>query len=109
MNGDDTNSLTTQETLATTATAASGTGTYTITASGATSANYHITHGNGVLTVSPATLLITANNQSKLYGATVPDLTARYLGFVNGDTNTSLTAQPDVTTTATGPRASASR
>lgn len=101
VSGDDTNSLTTQETLVTAATPASGTGTYTITASGATSANYHITHGNGILTVNPATLLITANNQSKLYGAVVPDLTARYLGFVNGETNSALTVQPSVTTTAT--------
>ena len=50
---------------------------------------------------SPAPLTITANNQSKTYGAAVPALTASYTGFVNGDTSASLTTQPTLTTTAT--------
>ena len=49
---------------------------------------------SGSLTVTPASLTITADNQSKVYGATVPTLTAIYTGFVNGDTPASLTAQP---------------
>jgi hypothetical protein len=35
------------------------------------------------------------------YGGTMPTLTASYSGFVNGDTSSSLTTAPTVTTTAT--------
>ena len=101
VNGDTTNNLTTPELLTTTATAASGTGAYVITAAGATSPNYTITHHNGTLTIAPAALVVTAQNQSKLYGAALPALTASYAGFVNGDTNSNLTAQPILVTTAT--------
>ena len=55
----------------------------------------------GTLTVTPAALTITANNQTKVYGAALPTLTASYSGFVNGDTSASLTTQPTLTTTAT--------
>jgi hypothetical protein len=46
-------------------------------------------------------LTITANNQSKAYGAALPGLTVSYSGFVNGDTAASLTTAPTVTTTGT--------
>ena len=46
-------------------------------------------------------MTITANNQTKVYGAALPTLTASYSGFVNGDTAASLTTQPSLTTTAT--------
>jgi len=51
--------------------------------------------------VSPATLTITANDQTKVYGAALPALTASYSGFVNGDTSASLTTSPTLATTAT--------
>ena len=51
--------------------------------------------------MTPAALTITANNQTKVYGAALPTLTASYSGFVNGDTSASLTTQPTLTTTAT--------
>ena len=74
---------------------------YTITASGAVDSNYSISYASGTLTVTPAALTITANNQTKVYGAALPTLTVSYSGFVNGDTSASLTTQPTVTTTAT--------
>ena len=74
---------------------------YTITASGAADSNYSISYVSGTLTVTPAALTITANNQTKVYGAALPTLTVSYSGFVNGDTSASLTTQPTVTTTAT--------
>ncbi|SOD13369.1 MBG domain-containing protein [Pedobacter xixiisoli] len=103
VNGDTPLSLTTQPTLSTTATAASSVfgSPYAITASGAASSNYAITYVPGILTVTPAALTITANNQTKVYGAPVPTLTASYNGFVNGDTETNLTTQPTLSTTAT--------
>ena len=51
----------------------------------------------GTLTVTPAALTITADNQTKVYGAALPTLTASYTGFVNGDTSASLTTQPTLT------------
>ena len=56
---------------------------------------------NVALVVLPETLTITAANTNKLYGAAVPALTASYSGFVNGDTASSLTTPPALTTTAT--------
>ena len=63
---------------------------YTITASGAVDPDYTISYVAGTLTVTPAALTITADNQSKVYGAALPALTASYSGFVNGDTAASL-------------------
>jgi hypothetical protein len=51
--------------------------------------------------VNPAPLTITADNQTKPYGAPLPPLIASYSGFVNGDTAASLTTAPSVSTTAT--------
>ena len=103
VNGDTSVSLTTQPTLTTTATASSHVAgsPYTITASGAADSDYSITYVAGSLTVTTAALTITATNQSKVYGAALPTLTAGYTGFVNGDTSASLTTQPTLTTTAT--------
>ena len=50
----------------------------------------------GQLTVNPAPLTVTANNQGMTYGASMPSLTASYSGFVNGDTSASLTTAPTV-------------
>jgi hypothetical protein len=55
-------------TYATTATTTSPVGTYPIvpTVSGAATSNYSVTTTNGVLTVAPATLTVTANNASRV-------------------------------------------
>ena len=79
VNGDTSASLTTQPTLTTTATASSHVRQpYAITASGAVDADYTISYVAGTLTVTPAALTITANNQTKVYGAALPTLTASY-------------------------------
>jgi len=101
VNGDTVSSLTTPGTAATTATASSPAGSYPITASGAADSNYTINYVNGTLTVSKAPLTITAANASKVYGAPLPAFTATYSGFVNGDTVSSLTTAPTLTTSAT--------
>ena len=41
----------------------------------------------GTLTINPAALTITADNQSKAFGAANPSLTASYAGLANGDTS----------------------
>ncbi len=73
-------------------------GTYPIIASGATGtglSNYTITYVNGSLTVSPAALVITANNETKTYGTleTFSSTAFTETGLVtaNGDTITGVT------------------
>ena len=94
VNGDTSASLTTQPTLSTTATAHSDIGVYAITASGAADSDYSITYVAGSLTVTAAELTITADNQTKAYGAALPTLTASYSGFVDGDTTANLSTRP---------------
>jgi autotransporter-associated beta strand protein len=101
VNGDGPAALDTAPTVSTTATATSDTGAYAINVSNADAIDYAISYGAGTLTVTPASLTITPNHQTKPYGAAMPSLTARYSGFVNGDTSASLTTQPTLTTTAT--------
>src|SRR6185436_19073552 len=101
VNGDTAASLTTAATASTAATTASAAGTYPITASGATSANYTISYVPGTLTVGAAALTVTAENATKAYGTANPTLTVSYSGFVNGDTAASLTTAATASTTAT--------
>ena len=101
VNGDTSASLTTAPTLSTSASEARRVGSYAITATGAVDADYTISYIAGTLTVTPAALTITADNQSKGYGAALPALTAKYSGFVNGDTSASLTTPPTLSTSAT--------
>jgi len=52
-------------------------------------------------TVTPAKLVIIADDKSKVYGAANPVFTASYIGFVNNDGPAQLTSQPVITTVAT--------
>lgn len=101
VNGDVPGNLTNPPTANTTATAASPVGTYTVTASGATAANYTISYGTGNLTVDPVGLTITPVSTSKAYGAALPVFTVNYVGFVNGDDATKLSTPVSTGTTAT--------
>ena len=103
VNSDTSASLATQVSLSTSATASSRVAgsPYTITASGAVDSDYTISYVAGSLTVTKAPLTITANNQTKIYAAVLPTLTATYTGLVNGDTAANLTSPPTLTTTAT--------
>ncbi|MDB5143117.1 MAG: C-terminal target protein [Mucilaginibacter sp.] len=71
-----------------------------ITTINATSQGAYINSKSQQLNVKPAPLTITANNQSRFFGLANPSLTVSYQGFVNTDTQASLTRQPDITTTA---------
>src|SRR5438094_9975029 len=102
VNGDTPASLTTTPTLSANATAASHVSgnPYPITAAGAVDTDYTISYVAGTLTVTPVELTITADDQTKPYGAVLPDLTASYTGFVNGDTSDALTVQPTISAMA---------
>ena len=58
----------------------------------ALAANYSFNPVNGTLSVTPAPLTVTANNQMKVYGSANPSLTASYTGFVNGATRRACSA-----------------
>src|SRR6202023_30961 len=47
-----------------------------------------VTTTNGILTVTPATLTVTANNATRSYGAANPIFTGTTTGLLNGDTVT---------------------
>jgi hypothetical protein len=100
VNSDDSTSLGTAVTLSTTATASSPIGTYTITASGAVGTNYSITHVDGTLTVTTASITVTADDKTKAFGAALPAFTATYSGFVLGEGTNNLAVLATVTTTA---------
>ncbi len=102
-NGDTQASLTTAATASTMATASSPVGMYPITASGAIDPNYTISYVAGTLTINPAlpVLTVTALNQNTIYGQALPALTVSYSGFVNGDTQASLTTAPTASIMAT--------
>ena len=78
---------------------------YSINASAAVGnglGNYNITYNTGSLTVTPANLGVTADNQSRIYGATNPVFTVSYSGFVNAEsqTNSDVVGAPDLSTVA---------
>ena len=93
-------------TESTTATASSPVGSYAIVpvASGTNLGNYSVVYVNGTLTVSKATLVVTANSQTVVYGAAIAPYTSTIAGFVNGDTQaTAMTGTPSFTTTPATP------
>jgi RHS repeat-associated protein len=96
----DSQSVISGVTLSTATSAAATAGSHTITATGGTAANYTITDVNGTLTVSQAPLTITADNKSKIYGATDPVLTYTPSGTLYyGDTSASISGVSLSTTT----------
>jgi subtilisin family serine protease len=99
VNSDTAASLTTAPTL-TTVPATSHVGTYSITAAGAVDPDYTIGYAAGTLSITPATLTVTADNESRVYGQANPTLTASYGGFVNGDTAAVVSGAPSLSTSA---------
>jgi hypothetical protein len=52
--------------------------------------NYTISYTGSSLLITPATLIVTANNTTMVLGGPVPTFSAYYIGLVNGDTVSSL-------------------
>jgi filamentous hemagglutinin family protein len=83
-------------------TGTSNVGTYTISGSGASAANYNITYVNsGLLTINKATLTATTQNAAREYGLSNPTLSVVYTGFKNGEDDTYIDTVANVTTAAT--------
>lgn len=75
-----------------------------IAISGTDSGNYALAAATASTTanITKATLTVTANSLSRVYGAANPALAATYSGFVNGETlaTSGVTGSPSLTTTA---------
>ncbi len=87
----------------TAATATSNVGSYASTCSGASDSNYAVSYASGTVTVTPAVLTVTANNQTMQFGTAAPALSATIAGFVDGQTlsTSGVTGQPTCTATVT--------
>ncbi len=86
-----------------------GVGPCTLTAKLAQGATYAAAQGQAqTISVAQAPLQITASSPTIVYGASIPAITASYLGFTNGDTTASLKTLPSCRTTATSSSAPAS-
>ena len=86
VNNDSATSLATQPTCSTTAESSSPVGTHQSSCSGAADDNYTITYVVGDTGWTAAPLMVTASSPTVTYGGHVPNITASYSGFVNGDT-----------------------
>jgi len=94
VNGEDGSVVSGSTGLSTTADNTSVVGTYTITSAIGTLAasNYTFSFTDGTLTVNKATLAVTADNASKVWGENDPaSFSATYTGLVNGDSAASFT------------------
>ncbi len=68
------------------ATQGSPAGSYNITPRGLVSPNYTYQYNGGTLSITPATLKISVNDKSVIYGELLPEFNSRVTGLVNGDT-----------------------
>jgi hypothetical protein len=79
----------------TTSPATSHAGSYVIAVSSAADPNYTISYLNGMLTINPAPLTISADNKTMVQDTSLPTLTATYTGLVNGDTPATFDDSPN--------------
>ncbi|MDO1583463.1 MBG domain-containing protein [Rhizobium oryzicola] len=79
-------------TLATAATPASNVGTYAITQGTLGNSNYAITYASANVSVTPATLIITASDETVAEGGTMPQIGYTVSGWKNQQTDSLLTA-----------------
>jgi hypothetical protein len=88
--------------FSTAATNSSDVGTYAVTPAGLTSTNYDISFVAGTITVDQATLVVTADDDSREYGEPNPALTGTLNGVVNGDDITASFVTAATATSAAG-------
>ena len=100
VNGESTSVLATAPTATTQISATTSVGTYAdaITVTGGVDENYSFSYIAGDFTVTKASLTVTANDQTKVYGSANPALTVAYSGFVNGESASVLATAPNATT-----------
>lgn len=72
-----------------------------LTLSGSKAGTYTLAMPALTASITPRQLTVTAENKRKVYGESIPSLTAAYSGFAPGETSSVLTRLPELTTTAT--------
>ncbi|MDR0506115.1 MAG: T9SS type A sorting domain-containing protein, partial [Dysgonamonadaceae bacterium] len=87
--------------VSTSSTQTSNVGTYAITVSGASDNNYDFSYQNGNLSITKASLTVTAQSKSRKYGEANPNLTYSISGFKNNETQSVIDKLPSVSTSAT--------
>ncbi|MCY1636693.1 MBG domain-containing protein [Marinifilum sp. D737] len=100
VNGDEELVLDTKPTCTTEANQQTGIGDVDIIVSGGSDSNYNFNHAKGILTINRAELTVSADDKAITYGDDIPEFTLSYAGFVNGESESVLTAQPVVTSNA---------
>lgn len=88
--------------FSTTADLRSSVGEYDVNVMGGDAKNYEVkSYTPGLLTILKRNLTVKADNCERLYGETNPDFLISYIGFVNGDSKTSLQSEPKAECAAT--------
>lgn len=100
VNGDGVNELERVPTAVCEATLLSNVGNYVITINEVIDRNYSFIYQEGTLTVNKASLTVTAEDKTRLYGDANPALTYRFSGFRNLDSERDLMAIPTLHTNA---------
>ena len=102
IDGETAPAWTTYPTITTTAKEKSDVGDYAITAEGGELKNYEFEGITpGMLSITPASLVVRAQNASKSYFEENPTLSYLCTGFVQGDNTDLFTVKPQLSTTAT--------
>jgi len=99
-NSDTADDLDVKPVASSTETAGSNAGSYVIEVAGGADNNYNFTYASASLVIEKASLQVTADNKTKVYGSDNPVLTYTYSGFVNSDNGDDIDQQPVITTTA---------
>lgn len=101
-NGESEPAWITKPTISTSATQTSGVGVYEVVAREGNPQNYDITsYSPGTLSIIKRDLTARANDCERLYGEENPVFDISYIGFVNGDGESSLSEKPKTECTAT--------
>ena len=101
VNGDNESVLISTPTLSTTATRESNVGTYEIKVGETSCPNYSISYVNGILTITPRTLIASVGNYERTYNEENPVFEVKYDGFVGNEDENVLNSKALANTTAT--------
>ena len=99
-NGETSSVIASEPTINTLANTSSDAGTYDITLSGGDDENYVFAFQSGTLTISKATLMAQADDQTKVYGEANPSLSTTFTGFRLSDDSAVLDIPPSIMTFA---------
>jgi len=86
--------------VSTTAVKYSSPGIFSITPAGGSDDNYLFTYAEGTLTINKASLTFKADDMTRDYLTSNPEMTFTISGFVNGETRSSLDLMPSIQTDA---------